>query len=155
MEPAYVALLVGAMSLFASVFVASYNNRRARERVAQEANRAKKAAAYQEFMDVLLNILNNVKEKSEPIPVEKLTESMFSILSTAMIYGSPTVIAALQEWRRDADNKRLVLRATDRLLRAMREDLGESNKRIVPLDLVSLFIVGGRPVAERELSKLQ
>ena len=49
-----VPIIVAAGTVLGSVWVAIYNNRKASERVAQEANRAKKAEAHRTFMKVLL-----------------------------------------------------------------------------------------------------
>ncbi len=55
------AIIAGAATVISSVFIASYNSRKAKERVAFEANKEKKAAIYNEFMDMVVQLMRNTK----------------------------------------------------------------------------------------------
>ena len=142
-------LITICATVFATVWVAAYNNRRAKERVAQEANRAKKVEAYHAFLDMLMRIFKSSGIGS--VSDAELKESVADFIGTAMIYGSPRVIAAIGEWRAAADDRNKQMLLVDNLLREIRVDLGESNKGIRRYDLTSLFIIGGRPALEKGL----
>ena len=151
MPSGFAALVAAVITVLGSVFVATYNKRMAHERVAKEANRAEKAAAYKVFTDMLLDAFQTAGGRA--IPMERLTESVLSFVGSAMIYGNPGVILAMQNWRANTD-QRTILLAVDELLQAIRADLGESNKGLKQLDLVGLFIVGGRPAILKALKDM-
>ena len=102
-------------------------------------------------MDLLIKVFKSVR--SGPIPVNELTKLMLPIVGTAIIYGSPTVISAMGEWRERQDPQGALMKI-DRVLWAIRTDLGESNKGIEPLDLLGLFITGGRPALEKGIKSM-
>ena len=143
----FVPIVVAAGTVLGSVWVATYNNRKASERVAKEANKAKKAEAYRTFMNVLLKAMEAVKSGKDPSPV--LAETFLTFTSEVVVYGNPEVVMAFDSWRESTNNQNLALKRIDTLLRAIRSDLGESNKGIPIGSLLGLFIVGGR----RELQK--
>ena len=143
-----VPIIVAAGTVLGSVWVATYNNRKASERVAQEANRAKKAEAYCTFMNVLLKAMGAVKSGQDPNPV--LAETFLTFTSDVVVYGNPEIVMAFEPWRESTGDPKLALHRIDTLLRAIRSDLGETNKRIPIGALLGLFIVGGR----RELQKV-
>ena len=108
-------LITICATVFATVWVAAYNNRRAKERVAQEANRAKKVEAYHAFLDMLMRIFKSGGLGS--VSEADLKESVTDFIGTAMIYGSPSVIKAIGEWRAAADDRNKQLLLVDNLLR--------------------------------------
>ena len=136
------AVLVGAMTVVGSVYVATLNARRARERVALEANRAMKTEAYHKFMGILIAAMNTARNPQSS-PQSKLKQAFIDFTRTAMIYGSPDVINAFQKWRDNSDDPAKAVTLIDPMLRAMREDLGESNEGIAEHGLFGLLIIGG------------
>ena len=143
----WVAVIVAALTVIGSVWASTYNNRKAAERVAQEANRAKKVEAYRTFMKVLLGAMGAVKSGQGPSP--DLTETFLAFTSDVVVYGNPEVVMAFDSWRESFNDPRVSLSRIDTLLRAIRSDLGESNKRIPRGALLGLFVIGGW----RELQK--
>lgn len=144
-----VPIIVAAGTVLGSVWVATYNNRKASERVAQEANRAKKAEAYRTFMNVLLKAMGAVKSGQDPNPV--LAETFLTFTSDVVVYGNPEVVMAFESWRESTSDPKRALHRIDALLRAIRSDLGESNKGIPIGGLLGLFIVGGRSELQKAL----
>lgn len=144
-----VPIIVAAGTVLGAVWVATYNNRKASERVAQEANRAKKVEAYRTFMDVLVKVMGSVKSGQDPNPA--LAEAFLTFTSDVVVYGNPKVVMAFESWREAHNNSQLALRRLDTLLRAVRSDLGESNKGIPRDSLLGLFIVGGRAELQKVL----
>ena len=145
------AILASFATIVTSVYVSTFNARRAAELAAQEANRTKKAEAYNEFIKILLAAFTESKAKKKRFQEtsEKLSRAFLKFTSTIVIYGSPSVIKVFGEWRQSADDPHKAIVLVDRLLREMRSDLGESNKGIVENDILSLFIVGGKTELDR------
>ena len=150
---AVAAVIVGAVTVIGSVFIAAFNARRARERVAVEANRAKKAEAYHAFMGILVNVMKSVKSGEAP-KEQELTQIFTNFAAAAMIYGGPDVVRAFHKWRAAADDPKAALRLMDGMLRAMRADLGESNRGIAEYGLIGLFVVGGPAALKKSLSSM-
>ena len=150
------AVIVGCFTIVGSAAVASYNARRAQERVAQEANIGRKAAVYEEFMEFLVDIMKSSKD-SEELVTKEYEEFFFKFASKVTIYGGPNVVKAFLDWREvgaNADDKSLEhLQYFEKFVREMRKDLGESNKGIVENGFLGIFVVGGAAGIAEELEK--
>lgn len=146
------AIIASAATVVSSVSIASYNARKAKERVAFEAHREKKAEIYNEFMDVVVEIMKNTKEGKEGDDVlpEHIQDFFYRFTSRVTVYGGPGVVKAYGKWRsaysenKESTNSISGLLLIDTLFREMREDLGESNTGIGKHELLGLFIIGGR-----------
>ena len=152
------ALIAGTATVISSVYIASYNSRKAKERVAFEAHREKKAAVYSEFMDMVIQLMKNTKEGKEGDDVlpDNLEEFFYNFTAKITVYGGPGVVKAFAEWRTasshdDSGNKAMLL--IDKLFREMRTDLGESNKGIATNELMGLYIIGGKSEITKEANK--
>lgn len=138
------ALITGAGTILGSVFIASYNARRAQERAAEEANRGKKAEIYNKFVMSLMKTKN-----SQEVRERNLNEVDFEFVNefTAqiMIHGGPAVIKAYEELRRSGHGvsiqtmKEIHVRLSDLLLE-MRAELGLSNKGLTQKELLGPFV---------------
>lgn len=143
------ALIAGAATIISSVFIASYNSRKAREKVAFEAHREKKAEIYNKFMEMVIQLMRNTKagKEGDDILPEDIEEFFYNFTAKITVYGGPGVVKAYANWRSasandDAGTKGLLL--VDVLFREMRNDLGESNKGIATNELLGLYIIGGK-----------
>ena len=147
-------ILVAAITVLGSVlgsaWIASFNARRASERVAREANRAKKAEAYHTFMGVIKSMVKS-KGDVKTLQQQQVLRAFEDVTATVVIYGGPEVVLAFGKWRENAENPQEAVRLMDGILRAIRSDLGESNKGIAEQGLFGLFVVGGRAALERGL----
>lgn len=150
------AIIVGCFTIVGSATVASYNARRAQERIAQEANLGRKAEVYEEFMGFLSEIMKDSKD-SEELASRKYEEFFFEFASKVTIYGGPNVVRAFLDWRAVAatgDDRSLEhLQYFEKFVREMRKDLGESNKGIVENGFLGIFVVGGAAGIAEELKK--
>ena len=143
------ALIAGAATVISSVFIASYNSRKAKEKSAFDAHREKKAETYNEFMNVVIELMRNTKDgkKGDEVLPENLEEFFYNFTSKIMVYGGPGVVKAYSNWRTasvNEENATQSLLLVDSLFREMRSDLGESNKGIEANELLGLFIIGGK-----------
>ena len=153
------AIIAGAATVISSVFIASYNSRKAKERVAFEANKEKKAALYNEFMDIVVQLMRNTKagKKGDEVLPDNVEEFFYDFTSKITVYGGPGVVKAYSQWRSASENGKNEINnlfMIDNLFREMRKDLGESNKGILKNELLGLFIIGGRSQLAKEASKL-
>jgi len=143
------ALIAGVATVISSVFIASYNSRKAKERVSFEAHREKKADIYNEFMSMVIELMRNTKEGKEGDDVlpENIEEFFYNFTAKITVYGGPGVVKAYANWRAASANDETgtsSLLLVDKLFREMRTDLGESNKGIDANELLGLFIIGGK-----------
>lgn len=143
------ALIAGTTTVISSVFIASYNFRKAKEKMAFEANREKKAGIYNNFMEMVIQLMRNKKagKEGEDILPKNLEEFFYNFTTKVTVYGGPGVVKAYANWRTASinnENSGKSLLLVDSLFREMRADLGESNKGIAPNELLGLFIIGGK-----------
>ncbi|HBR55883.1 MAG TPA: hypothetical protein DEA22_00150 [Blastocatellia bacterium] len=150
-----VALITGAGTVISSVFIASYNSRKAKERVAFEAHREKKAEVYNEFMGVVIELMRNAKmrKEGEDLPPKNVEAFFYKFTAKVTVYGSPGVVKAYANWRSSSvsdDAGVMMLSLIDKLFREMRADLGESNKGIAANELIGLYVTGGKSQIAKE-----
>jgi hypothetical protein len=152
------ALIAGVATVISSVFIASYNSRKAKERVSFEAHREKKADIYNEFMSMVIELMRNTKEGKEGNDVlpKDIEEFFYNFTAKITVYGGPGAVKAYANWRTESSDdqtgtKGLLL--VDKLFREMRTDLGESNKGIDANELLGLFIIGGKSEVAKQANK--
>ncbi len=141
--------MIGIMTtVISSVWIASYNARKAKEKIVYEAHREKKAEIYNDFMKIVITkIITNIKDKkSNDASFKKMQDFLYKFTATIIIYGSPNVINAFYKYKEEAKNNKTynILSALDSLFLEMRKDLGESNQDIEKNTLMGLYITGGR-----------
>ncbi len=149
------ALIAGAATVISAVFIASYNSRKAKERVAFEAHREKKAEIYNEFMSMVIQLMRNTKDGKEGDDVlpENIEEFFYNFTAKITVYGGPGVVKAYANWRTTSandDSGASGLLLIDKLFREIRTDLGESNKGIEVNELLGLYIIGGKSELAKE-----
>ena len=66
------AIIVGAATVISSVYIASLNARKAKERAALEAHRERKAEVYNEFMEMVIALMRNTKEPTFNVGLKEL-----------------------------------------------------------------------------------
>lgn len=59
------AIIAGAATVISSVYIASLNARKAKERAAFEAHRERKAGVYNNFMDMFIDLMRKTKEQKK------------------------------------------------------------------------------------------
>ena len=143
------ALIAGTATVISTVFISSYNSRKAKEKVAFEAHRGKKADIYNEFMEMVIQLMRNTKagKEGDDILPENIEDFFYNFTAKVTVYGGPGVVKAYANWRSayaadGSEAKGLFL--VDALFREMRLDLGESNKGIKANELLGLYIIGGK-----------
>jgi len=152
------ALIAGTATIITSVFIASYNARKAKEKVAFEAHREKKAEIYNKFMEMVIQLMRNTKagKEGDDVLPENIEEFFYNFTAKITVYGGPGVVKAYANWRTESvreESKSKSLLLIDTLFREMRTDLGESNKGIEENELLGLFIIGGKSELAKAANK--
>jgi hypothetical protein len=105
-----------------------------KKELTSEVNKERRAV-YQQLVDLLYGLLENVKKGKEP-DMNELTTKMFGIYRKNVLYASPKVIQAFNEFLDYSQNLKtanssrpeVVLFKMAGLIAAMRKDLGLSNR---------------------------
>lgn len=137
------AAIIGAMAtVTAGILAVIITQKQTKIREIEEAHREKKVEIYNKFLTTIIRVLKGANEniKSEPISEEELIELLVEYKREILLWGSPKVIKAQLHYETVAGNTYLMFHAVDNLYRAIREDIGLSNKGLQPLDLFKLFL---------------
>lgn len=135
------AVVGAAGAIFVSVLTAVLSQRSNKMREIAEAHRPSKVKTYEMFMAFLVDRLKGAK-KGEVFDAnsldDKFLDQWFAFKQGLIVWASPTVIAEYLSMERMSDPSMLM--RTDALLRAMRQDLGNSNKGLARGDVMRLFL---------------
>lgn len=104
-----------------------------------ESHRASKIEVYDAFFDIVEKFQRNNVDVSdgENIP-EWLKEGFRKLNRGLIVWGSPGVIAAYLKFRTTSTGGGNILAAVDEMYREIRKDLGNSNFRLRPGDLIRI-----------------
>lgn len=132
------AIIAGLLSVSAVI----YSQQKNKEREIAAAQRPQKINMYQDFMnELILKTLKPNKGNKSNLSEKKLEEFFYKFTSEIIIWGSPGVISAYENFRQFSDPKNPnILFLVDKILREIRVDLGSNNKGIKNGDLISLFL---------------
>lgn len=137
------AAIIGAMAtVTAGIVVVMITQKQTKIREIEEAHREKKVEIYDKFLTIIIRVLKGANEniKCEPISEQELIELLVEYKREILLWGSPQVIKAQLHYEAVAGNTYLMFHAIDNLYRAIREDIGLSNKGLQPLELFKLFL---------------
>ncbi len=117
------------------------SQQRTKSREIAEAHRQIKTEMYASFIEEIVGAMRKGAGKPDLSPrVQKHLEDFFFDFTTkAMMWGSPGVLRAYTRFRRTDGSPDIVLMVDD-VLRAMRKDLGLSNRGLARGDLIKLLI---------------
>jgi len=142
-DPKVSVAIVGAMTtIFVGLFAVIITQRQIKSREVAEAHRTKKIEIYERFLEIANStILGASKDSSqEPIPQEKLVEHLFKYKTELILWGSPKVINSQLEFQKIVNINGDVFSALNNLYKAIREDIGLSNKGLNNLQLVKMYL---------------
>lgn len=142
-NPSVAAAIIGAMAtVTAGVVAVIITQKQTKIREIEDAHREKKVEIYDKFLKIIIRLLkaSNENIKGEPISEQELIELLVDFKREILLWGSPQVIKAQLHYEAVAGNTQQMFHAVDSLYRAIREDIGLSNKGLQPLDLFKLFL---------------
>jgi hypothetical protein len=136
------AVIGGMFTVFAGLTAVIITQRSTKKREIEEAHREKKVEIYKEFLEKIERMLqsNNPRRKVEPISEEEIMTYLSRFKTSILLWGSPQVLKAYYDFERISGIGEDIFRAVDNLYRAIREDIGLSNKGLSPLHLVKMYL---------------
>ena len=141
-----VAIIAAAATVFVSVLSIVIGKVYESRALIQKEHREKKIPVYEDLIKFMFRVLMGTK--TGDIPSEKeMIEFMSGFTQRMMVWGSDDVLYAWVQWRRvltnEADLKanpmKLIL-LYEKLILAIRRDLGHNNKGLKTGDVLALFV---------------
>lgn len=142
-NPSVSAAVVGAMAtVLVGVGGALYTQAQIKKREIEEAHRKKKVELYKGFLDMVAKMTaeQNDNVSLEPPSPQELVDFMVEFKTNVVLWGSPKVINAQLNFQKVSESGGNVLYAVDDLYKAIREDIGLSNRGLDKRQLVKMYL---------------
>lgn len=142
-NPSVAAAIIGAMATvcvgLAAVII---TQRQTKAREIEETHRAKKVEIYNDYLSIVTRIIKGLNDQfADEQPSEaELASSMVEYKRQILLWGSSKVIKAQLQYEASAATMGNTFLALDNLYRAIRNDIGLSNKGLAQFDLIKLFL---------------
>ncbi len=142
-NPSISAAVVGAMAtVLVGVGGALYTQAQIKKREIEEAHRSRKVEIYKGFLDMVARMMaiQNPNVSLEAPTQQKLVDFMVGFKTDIVLWGSPKVINAQLAFERVSNSGGNILIAVDTLYKAIREDIGLSNRDLDNHQLVKMYL---------------
>ncbi|PKG48692.1 hypothetical protein CXF87_17150 [Halomonas sp. MES3-P3E] len=142
-NPSVSAAIVGAMAtVLVGVGGALYTQSQIKKREIEEAHRARKVEIYKDFLDIAARMMaeGNESVSLKPPTQQELVDFMVGFKTNVVLWGSPKVINAQLNFQKISSEGGNVLKAVDHLYKAIREDIGLSNRGLDKYQLVKMYL---------------
>lgn len=142
-NPSVSAAIVGAMAtVLVGVGGALYTQSQIKKREIEEAHRARKVEIYKEFLDIVARLMANGNENVslKPPSQQELVDFLVGFKTNVVLWGAPKVINAQLNFQKVSSEGGNVLKAVDQLYKAIREDIGLSNRGLDRNQLVKMYL---------------
>jgi len=148
------AVIAGVVTVLVSVFSVLWSKRVDKQREIEQEQRKQKIPVYEEFIAFLFRILLADKLGDQPVTEKEMMKFVSGFAQKILVWGSDDVLAAYAVFRRlgDTSSVQTVL-AIEKLLFAIRADVGHRNKNLRTGDLLSIFVNDLEVFLARELPK--
>jgi len=139
-------IVPAALAALVAVFSVLFAFWKERSKARGEAHREKKIEVYSIFFDIVFSVVRKLKEvggSDAYLESKEFRDQFFDLMKGATFYGSPSVIRALSDWKRDAASESDPLhsiRMIGSVLLAMRKDIGLSNFGIDNLTIHQIYV---------------
>jgi uncharacterized membrane protein (DUF485 family) len=140
------AIVAGVATILVSVFSIIWSKLYERRKEIEQEQRQQKSPVYEEFLSLIFKVLLADKLGEGPVPEKELLKGMSAFAQKLMVWGSDEVLKEYSMWRRIAassaakENPVIHVFAIERLLLAIRKDVGHKNKNLRQGDLLAIFI---------------
>ena len=140
------ALVAGMATLLVSVFSVLWSKRVDREREIEQEQRQQKIPVYEDFLSLIFRIVFAEKLGENPVSEQEMLKIFRLFAQKLLVWGSDEVLKEYATWRRITtssvaqENPVFHLFAIERLLFAIRKDVGHKNKNLKQGDLLSIFV---------------
>ena len=142
------SIMVGSLGLAGTLYTVHYNARRSREQLAFQEHRKIKVDLYRRFLGKLSEMIAGANSSEREESQEDLENFFNEFVWDLLLFGGPNVIRFFSEWKSRAsaenlDNQEALL-SLGRLIREMRNDIGETNSKIDERDILGALLEGGK-----------
>lgn len=142
-DPKISAAIVGAMAtVFVGLTAVIITQRQTKIREVEEAHRTKKVEIYEKFLQMISSLLAGQNdETSIKAPTEQnLVDYLVEFKTEILLWGSPEVIKCQLEFEDMTRKNGDLFLAVNNLYKAIRKDIGLSNKGLNNLELVKMYL---------------
>lgn len=144
LRPEILAAIISAMATaFVGIAAVVINQRQSKQRDIDETHRPKKVEIYEGFLDAVSKVMSEGNENVsiKGLSEQELVDYLIEYKTDIILWGSPGVIKQQLEFERvakeDIDN---IFIAVDNLYKAIRDDIGLSNKGLNNYELVKMYL---------------
>lgn len=138
------ATIIGGMiTFFSGIAAVTLTQRHIKIRQIEEAHREKKVGIYQEFFAIIARMIQGQNERTsiENLPEQELIDFLVNFKTDIMLWGSPNVLLAQADFESKSPKDPIeMFTSLDLLYRAIREDIGLSNRGLPPLHLIKMYM---------------
>lgn len=137
-----VAIIGGMATIMAGIVAVIINNRYTKQRDIEETHRAKKVEIYKEFLETISKMMakENKAVTIEKISDQELINYLVKFKTEIILWGSPEVIKCQLQFEHIERENDKVFKATDNLYKAIRKDIGLSNKGLNNFELIKMYL---------------
>ena len=142
-NPSVSAAVVGAMAtVLVGVGGVLYTQAQIKKREIDEAHRSRKGEIYKGFLDMVARMMadQNPNVSIKAPTQQELVDFMVGFKTDTILWGSPKVINAQLNFEKVSNSGGIVLSAVDELYKAIREDIGLSNRGLDKYQLVKMYL---------------
>jgi hypothetical protein len=142
-NPSVSAAVVGAMAtVLVGVGGALYTQSQIKRREIEDAHRSRKVEIYKGFLDVVARVMARTNENVslEPISEQALVDFIVEFKTDIILWASPKVINAQLNFEKESRSGGNSLVAVDQLYKAIREDIGLSNRGLDRHQLIKMHL---------------
>lgn len=142
-NPSVSAAIVGAMAtVLVGIGGALYTQSQIKRREVEESHRARKVEIYKGFLDMVARMISDGNESvSNKAPSQQeLVDFLIEFKTNVILWGSPKVINAQLNFQKVSLEEGNVLEAVGQLYKAIREDIGLSNRGLDKNQLVKMYL---------------
>lgn len=113
-----------------------------KKREIEDAHRVFKIEIYSKFIDFTINwVFSQSRENRQAMSQQELEDYFIDFSKKLTLWASPEVIIAWSKFRNNANNDSTdTLLSVDNIYRAMRKDLGNSNKGLNNKAIINLYL---------------
>ncbi|NER97904.1 MAG: hypothetical protein F6J86_29355 [Symploca sp. SIO1B1] len=133
-------LIGGTATIFVGITAAIINQRYSKQRDIDESHRSKKVKIYSKFLEKISGLFHAVSENKVEQYLPDLTDFFRKYKTEIILWGSPEVIKCQLELEQVAEKGGDTLKSVDNLYKAIRKDIGLSNKGLDNYELVKMYL---------------
>ena len=142
-NPSVSAAVVGAMAtVLVGIVGVLYTQAQIKTREIEEAHRSKKVEIYKGFLDIVARMIakQNPNVSLTPLTDQELIDFLVVFRTNIVLWGSPKVINAHLNFEKVSGAGGNVLFAVDKFYKAIREDIGLSNRGLDNHQLIKMYL---------------